>query len=117
MPKTKTTEVPYLFDGSLAHYEHRGWSDGKVVQWRPNEPFHATLQIQGIRTGRSAKYLVLKAPETALDDREFPMFVADFVNLAIDEGIPAGGIISGRWMVRKRGKNYGLRLATTEDDA
>jgi len=81
------------------------------AEWRPNEPFHATLQVSHMNHGRSAKYLTLKPVAAPLDPRTYPMFVTDFLGAAVDQGIQKGGIISGRWMVSQRGQNYGLRLA------
>lgn len=85
------------------------------VGWRPNEPFHATLEIKHMLRGRSAKYPILGPANAPDDKRTFPMFVADLVDAACTGTIQAGGIISGRWMVSKRGANYGLRLAKEEE--
>lgn len=93
--------------------------DWKVVyhkpEWRPNEPFHATLQIKHMMRGRSAKYLMLGPVNAPLDIRTFPMFVADLIDIARLGRIQVGGVIEGPWMVAKRGENYGLRLAKEEE--
>lgn len=84
--------------------------------WRPNLPFHATLQLQEtVTSGRSAKYLWLAPVAHGDDHRRFPMFVTDLVAIATTIGVQPAGIISGRWMVAKRGQNYGLRLAREGD--
>lgn len=77
--------------------------------WRPNDPFHATLQLDSLRSGRSAKYVVWTAANSPSDTRTYPMFVTDLLDV-VAAGVAPGGIVSGRWMVRKRGANYGLRL-------
>lgn len=89
--------------------------DFKVVshqpEWRDNLPFHAMLQIDHIRTGRSAKYIILKPYNSPLDQRTWPMFVSDLIDAACLGRILMEGVIQGPFMVAKRGENYGLRLA------
>lgn len=114
MTRTFPWQVPYDSDGSLMHYPQRTYVRDpdaergyRVVEptYRPPEPFTATLTIRaGINAGRSAKYLTLIAD----DGRTFPMFVADFLDMALKHGIPKGGVISGRWVIRKRGQNFGV---------
>jgi len=79
-------------------------------EWRPNEPFHATFAIDSVRSGRSAKYVILTSVESPEDSRTWPMFVVDLIDVMIRTGIERRAIMSGRWMVAKRGQNYGLRL-------
>ncbi len=94
--------IPYL-DRCLMHhpYTHRR----QDIDWRENRPFDATMKIGDIRSGRSAKYVML------IDEQgsEHPMFVAELVRCAKDFGIQKG-VIRGTWKVRKRGQNYGLEL-------
>jgi len=93
--------------------------DWKLVctepEWRDNVPFHASLRIKHMMSGRSAKYLILGPVNSPLDTRTYPMFVADLVDLAFRRGIDKGGIMSGRWMVSRRGQNYGLRAAKEDE--
>ena len=81
------------------------------IDWRPNEPFSAVLAISAMRNGRSAKYVILTSPNNPFDIRTYPMFVADLIDFASLRGIEKGGLMTGRWMVAKRGENYGLRAA------
>lgn len=81
--------------------------------WRDNLPFHATLQVDHTISGRSAKYVIWKNAYAPLDRRTYPMFVTDLLDVA-RFGIQPGGIVSGRWIVRKRGQNYGLAIAPEE---
>lgn len=86
------------------------------VDWRDNLPFQASLQIDHMMRGRSAKYVILKPVDTyGFDTRSFPMFVADLIDVAVAGLFQPGGIVSARWMVAKRGANYGLRLAKEDE--
>jgi hypothetical protein len=85
------------------------------ADWRPNEPFHASLQIKHMMSGRSAKYLILGPVNSPLDVRTYPMFVSDLIDVAQRFGVRKGGIMSGRWMVSGRGANYGLRAAKEDE--
>ena len=79
--------------------------------WRPNEVFHACLQIDSTRSGRSAKYVIWTPVAPGPDDRRtYPMFVTDLVEV-LRAGVERGGIVCGRWIVAKRGQNYGLKVA------
>lgn len=99
--------------GSLLHYAEKVWDGSRYVDptMVPNDPFHATLRLSGMESGRSAKY-VLWAAVDPLDGRTWPMFVADLIELAQHATI-TNGVVSGRWQVCKRGQNYGLARAVT----
>ena len=101
----KIQEVPYDQAGNLLHH-HSDKPFGEAMVWRPNEPFHATLCVDQLRSGRSAKYFILTPPGDS-DGRQFPMFAADLLAM-LKETTVAGGVTSDRWCVRKRGQNYGL---------
>lgn len=103
-------EAPYL-RGSLQHYVKGGQRD--AFDWLPNDPFRATLQISGMKSGYSAKYVTLVSP--AGDGREFPMFVVDLIDAVATLPVIRNGIMDGRWWVRKRGANYGLAIASMSD--
>ncbi len=111
--KTSVTQVPYAADGSLLHYVRMSAAFSETVDWRPNLPFQACLQIGGMYSGRSAKYLILQPVNSPDDRRTYPMFVSDLLEMIQGYGIDAGGIVCARWMVAKRGENYGLRIART----
>jgi len=80
-------------------------------EWRDNVPFRADFQIYSIASGGSARYLILKSANAPLDLRTWPIFVTDLVDVLRRAGAERGAVLSGRWMVAKRGQNYGLRLA------
>lgn len=106
---------PVSQGGSLLHYPQNSLVrtatgyDSVPPIWVPNDPFAATLRLDSMASGRSAKYVIWKAA-SEMDCRCWPMFIADLLELvqfaAIDRGV-----ISATWQVRKRGQNYGLALA------
>lgn len=117
----KLTHAPFTPGGSLQHYTTCRQAHGVLVDpdnpwccrttvWLPNDPFHATLQISHMNRGRSAKYVTWMSPQ-ADDDRTYPMFIADLLDLIQNADRIERGMLSARWMVRKRGQNYGLCLA------
>ena len=107
MIKTSVLRAPYSPQGHLLH-----WVSLTVTspdyEWRPNTPFEECLTLEGMRSGMSAKYVIWRT----MDGRTFPMFIADLIDLVrrAENGI-LGGQVTARWMVSKRGKNYGIRLA------
>jgi len=97
----KAPEVPVDIDGnwlSYPDYNHKGWLTVT--------PFHATLTVDSMRTGRSSKVIIL----TDDNDRRYPMFVADLVK-GIQDGTldVAAGALTATWTASKRGANYGIR--------
>lgn len=101
-------KAPYTKNGSLLH-----WVSSSHDIWYPNDPFHAALQVFGMKSGYSAKYLMLRTPNSD-DPRTFPMFVTDLADAVASIPLIEHGIMQGRWMVRKRGQNYGVALAPEE---
>lgn len=116
MPAKKNSlrEAPYSSNGSLLHWappqHEKAWAYAAADKWLPNDPFHATLRLDSTRSGMSAKYVIWVSPNSN-DPRTFPMFVTDLVDTIQHAGRIERGIISARWMVRKRGQNFGLVLA------
>lgn len=109
------TLVPFDPHGNLMHYPQRtallddaGWLSGLVEpRWRPNVPFDAVLTLVETRCGRAARYLTWQDER----GRVWPMFVADLVDVLREaECGVVSGVVRGRWMVRKRGENYGLTM-------
>jgi hypothetical protein len=118
--KTSVLLAPYDARGNLLHWTDQktgvnkeakpGW--GGSVVWQDNVPFTGTLTLGGVTSGRSAKYVTWRAP----DGRTFPMFVSDLVDfIHRHRGVLDAGIVSARWMVSKRGTNYGIRLAKDDE--
>ncbi|MEU7911358.1 hypothetical protein [Microbispora bryophytorum] len=113
------THAPYNANGDLMHFpetRHKYDLENKTREeipydWRPNEPFTATLTLMRMSRGRSAAYFYWRDA----DNHEFPMFMTDLCDLLTGTTIDRG-TVTGRWDVVKRGKNYGLRYLGTADD-
>ncbi|GAA4209550.1 hypothetical protein GCM10022252_76230 [Streptosporangium oxazolinicum] len=100
-------KAPYDARGNLQHYPGPSYSAqlGSVpTDWRPNTPFTATLTFRGSQRGRSAAYFLWEDA----NGRTYPMFLADLGDLILSTTLDKG-VITGEWIVGKRGKNYGLK--------
>lgn len=126
--KSKVTEAPYTENGDLMHFPENSYDYSDAVRletgygwevpprtvtpdWRPNVPFAKTLRLVETRRGRSAAYFIWHDE----DGREFPMFISDMLGLVQSGVAIAGGTVTTRWMVTKRGANYGIRHAAAEE--
>lgn len=115
--KTKVTEAPYDTRGHLMHYAYDSYNYDTATgvrtvtppDMRPNQPFTADLHINGMHSGRSAKYVEWTDP----DGHRFPMFITDLLDLMSSGTITDGNTGSRTWYVRKRGQNYGIALWET----
>jgi hypothetical protein len=79
--------------------------ESRDVEWVPNEPFEDTLLFVEFGRGRSsavAYWMSLR------DGTFYPMFLMDLDAVLRSCGVSVGGVISGRFMARKQGANYGL---------
>ena len=87
--------------------------DWRVDHWVTLDfPFYAEFKIDGMRTGRSSKKVILEDVMTGL---LYPMFVADMVKgIQLGHFIVAGGIIKGYWTGSKRGANYGIKAVPVD---
>jgi hypothetical protein len=94
-------QAPYDQRGNLQHFPETWRAE---IDWRSNEPFTATLTLDGTRRGRSAAYFQWRDA----DGHTFPMFVSDTAAL-IEHSVIDHGTIRAAWIVGKRGQNYGLR--------
>lgn len=106
LPKYK---VPYS-KGNLQHYANSSnfahpEYGRDYEEWRENLPFEATMTIDGMTSGYSAKHTLWRDEQ----GRTYPMFVADVVDL-LREAHTYRGTVTAKWIVRKRGQNYGIRF-------
>lgn len=110
MSKVGNYKVPISGHGSLEHYAYPSLNAShNAGNWRDNDPFEATIRLDSMRSGRSAKYVIWTNVDTGAT---YPMFVVDLIELTTRAGIVNGvATVKGPWMVRKRGQNYGLILA------
>lgn len=102
MAKLPSYKAPFSQSGDLQHYARQSFD---TTVWRDNIPFEATLTIDSMRSGYSAKYTIWKDEH----GKSYPMFVADIVDL-VKEAEITGGKVTAKWIVRKRGQNYGVRF-------
>ncbi|MFI6485212.1 hypothetical protein ACIBH1_45390 [Nonomuraea sp. NPDC050663] len=102
-------EAPFDAGGNLMHYARKPYHGQAAYyqahEWRPNEPFVATLTMASTRRGRSAAYFIWADAE----GRTYPMFMTDVADLVRDAVINQG-TVTGQWTVRKRGENFGIRF-------
>ncbi len=111
MTKSSVTHAPFDEYGNLMHWAREGSGYGQAHEWRPNMPFEADLRIAGMESGRSAKYVVL----TDGDGHRFSMFVTDLLDaLRTPDGVREGRFGCRRWVVAKRGQNFGVKVAPAE---
>lgn len=98
--------VAYVGDGHLVDLgwelqEYAGYGD---IEWRPNEPFEATLLLVNYERGRSAARFIWEDSTTST---RYPMFMSGMVDLVKGHRIEKGAA-TATWIVVKRGQNYGL---------
>ncbi|WP_217181628.1 hypothetical protein [Streptomyces sp. AC495_CC817] len=84
--------------------EYAGLNESRY-DWRPNEPFEATLTLERLERGRSA------ARFWFVDERgtRYPFFGQGLVDM-LSRVILDHGRVRGTWIAVKRGANYGLEL-------
>jgi hypothetical protein len=89
--------VPFSHKGNLIHQV----GDNELPQWRPNEPFQATLNIDWLEPGATIKrVIVLRDVDSSAT---YPMFVDDIMEL-LRNSVVDHGRISGTWRVKKTGR-------------
>ncbi len=74
------------------------------IEWRPNDPFYATLDLVDMERGRSAARFIWNNGATRT---HYPMFMTGMLDLAKNHVIELGEVI-GWWIAVKRGANYGI---------
>ena len=104
-------ELAPFRDGSLMEYPGR-FKPGEINpekraspdEWRSNGPVEMTLTLETYERGRSAARFVWRDPE----GRKYPMFMVDVLALMKTGQGVQGGVVTDRWIVIKRGTNYGI---------
>lgn len=90
--------VPFSPIGNLMHTV----GEDDVPDWRPNDPFIAEMVIDWMEPGASIKRVLLLR-ETGGDQRCFPMFVDDLLDL-LRMSTVRNGVVTGKWRVKKTGR-------------
>ena len=104
--------MPVDEDGNWLSYPYVGHARWEEVP----RPFYAEFRIDGMRTGRSSKVVILKDIKGGFSA---PMFVVDLVkgiqngDFTVEQRADGGRII-GWWTGSKRGANYGIKAIRTE---
>jgi hypothetical protein len=83
---------------------------GTTVEWRPNEPFLATLKLERLERGRSAARFWFSDPEGT----EYPFFGQGLTEM-LQKVTLDHGVVTGVWIAVKRGANYGIELYEDEN--
>ncbi|MCP4697106.1 MAG: hypothetical protein GY862_09690 [Gammaproteobacteria bacterium] len=81
-------------------------SDWKT-QWKKVE-FTAELKIVSYSRGRSAANIVA----CDVDKAKYTIFLTDYIDM-LHNGDIVDNQITGVWIVRKRGRNFGVKLKST----
>jgi len=79
---------------------------GSTVEWRPNVPFVAELELVRSARGRSSVTFIYRDVVSGI---HYPLFVSAVEDVLRNCAI-ANGRVTGSWWVVKRGTNYGLEL-------
>lgn len=99
------TKIPFDHNGNLLP----NLNGINPATWRPNNEFAARMTLDGAKRGQSGSAAVFVWRDDS--DHEWPMFLVDVANLMKQSGVVEGGVVEGRWVVVKRGTNYGLAPA------
>lgn len=100
---TKVKEAPFQ-GNELLHYARKNTPE---VDWLPNNPFRAKLEIQKVKSWYSAKYFIFVDVDTGT---VYPMLATELLELIKDSEISQGVTYYETWIVRKRGANFGIGL-------
>ena len=76
------------------------------IDWRPNEPFEATLTIRDLERGRSAARFWF---EDEVNQVRYPFFGQTLVDM-LSSATMVNGKVTATWIVVKKGSNYGIEL-------
>lgn len=110
--KNSLKEVPFeeswRYEGDVK--VSQGWhmtsypSGYRSTDWRPNEPFEATLKLVGQSRGRSSALFEWEDVKTGT---RYPMFLSSLGDLVRNSMINFGQV-AGKWVAVKKGANYGI---------
>jgi hypothetical protein len=107
MPKAReffTGDVPFDKSGNMMDYCDGHWS--KPDDMRTVVPFKASMELDTWTKGRSAVRVWVRDVKTRV---KYPMFMTDFWDVIKDYDIHGGVIGTVKWVVCKKGANYGIK--------
>jgi hypothetical protein len=73
-------------------------------EWRPNHPFAATLRIHDVKRSVSSCRIIWRDETTGT---LYPMLLPELEDL-LTAGTISLGVAKGWWIIRQRGRNYGI---------
>jgi len=120
MAKNNLKEAPYIKiysyrdaagnSTNVGHFDYEMLASyvypGNDVEWRPNDPFEATLELVHSSRGRSSAVYIYRDIATNI---RYPLFLSS-VEFMLRHATIKAGQVTGVWQVVKRGQNYGLDM-------
>lgn len=88
----------------LAEYAAQYPYHDSQITWETNEPFTATMRLVTFQRGRSAARFVWEDQ----NGTKYPMFMSGMEDLVKNSVIEHGEVHESRWIVVRRGENYGI---------
>ena len=109
MPTAASYQIPFDEDGSLMPYSKPDWARPanvpQAAEWRPREPFPATLTLAELKRHRTSHMFYWTDP----DGRIFPMFPQDMRDMIKAGAVIQDATVKGMWEGIRRAENYGVR--------
>ena len=100
----KTSGPSQVYDYASKTYRQTGIDHS--IEWRPNEPFVATLTIRYLERGRSAARFWFEDEST---NTMYPFFGQTLVDMLAGSNMIQGRVTK-TWIVVKKGANYGIEV-------
>lgn len=104
MTRKSLEKAPYDARGNLKLFRNG------AHEWRPNEPFEATLTLDSTQRSYAASTYKWLDQE----GHAYHMYVSHLADLVM-HGTIYHGTVRGWWVVAKIGNGYGIRLAKPKD--
>ncbi|MGA5598461.1 hypothetical protein ACPCSE_29925 [Streptomyces cellulosae] len=96
--------VPFSASGNALGFVRY---EADAAEWRPNNPFHATLRIHEIKRSVSSCRVIWRDEN---DGTLYPMLLPELEDL-LTAGTVSLGVTKGWWIIRQRGRQYGVSPA------
>ena len=106
--KKQPLSIPFDSDGNLLNYILPSMDD---VTWRENFEFSTIMTYCGFSRGRSS--ILFHFTDT--QGKKYLMFVSDFDDLLNRKGLE-GKTINETFTFCKKGDNYGVKLANSQEE-
>lgn len=100
--------VPFSASGNLLGFVRY---ENDADEWRPNHPFNATLRIHDVKRSVSSCRVIWRDEATGT---LYPMLLPEIEDL-LTTGTTSLGVTRGSWIVGQRGRNYGIRRASSAE--